>query len=123
MEVLLNRADVRYASRSTSAGVLVNSSTITSIHPISGRTIPTHKSNKEGEEEDYIPLISLALGPLEGGALKTAFDEVASSRMYRNTPRSTLCTRFLDGLLDLWTRILVVSITPEGDEMAAGTLF
>lgn len=113
VESSISKASVRYASTWTSTGVLVGSMPITSVLPVSGRTIQAGP-DQEKEGEEYIPLISLALGPFDGGPVKAAFNEIASSRMYRSKARSTLCTAFLDGLLDLWACILTVCITPEG---------
>ncbi|KAG8809286.1 hypothetical protein FRC18_004629 [Serendipita sp. 400] len=91
-----------YASNYLSVGVVIAASQADFVVTVSDGLSTMLQGSAE---QDYIPLVSFALENL-GGPIKDCIDELTTSRLFRKDNRSTICTRYLQNLLKLWSRVL-----------------
>ncbi|KAG8829554.1 hypothetical protein FRC17_006407 [Serendipita sp. 399] len=113
LEALLGMAEIRYASKDLSVGVVIATSDANSgvtVRSTMGRT---------SSEDDYIPLVNLALGNSDG-PLKDSIEELTSNRLYRRDNRSTICTRYLHHILRLWATIFEFWTNLPTEELTLG---
>lgn len=105
LEERLSKAEVRHTSRDFSTGALISSiGDRMAITFKDGPSTDDHGNN--GGNEEYIPLIGLALGRLDG-PIKNVLDNILLSRIHRSQRRIDLSTRFLRNLLKLWKEVLI----------------
>jgi hypothetical protein len=102
LEERLSKAEIRHTSRDFSTGALV--SVIGDDMSITFMDGPSTKNN-DGNGE-YIPLIGLALGKLDG-PIKNVLDNILLSRIHRSQSRIDVSTRFLRNMLKLWKEVLI----------------